>query len=248
MTYNVHSCRGMDGRISTRRLARVIGRHAPDVVALQEVDVGRARTGGEDQAHALARLLDMQHHFHPSFLVEEERYGNAILSRYPLRRVRAGALPGRRGQEPRGALWVELDVAGEAVQVINTHLGLTGRERMLQIEALLGEAWLGAEGWRTPAVLCGDLNARPRSREIRALAGRLADMTVGGGSALRSWMGLRQLDYVFAAPPLRPLGVTMPVSHLVRVASDHYPIIVDLGWEASAAEEEPSDAPAETAR
>ena len=41
MTYNVHSCVGIDGRLSPRRVARVIARYQPDVVALQEVDVGR---------------------------------------------------------------------------------------------------------------------------------------------------------------------------------------------------------------
>ena len=45
MTYNVHSCVGMDGKLDAERIARVIARARPDVVALQELDVGRARTG-----------------------------------------------------------------------------------------------------------------------------------------------------------------------------------------------------------
>ncbi|HMB67881.1 MAG TPA: alkaline phosphatase family protein, partial [bacterium] len=34
VTYNVHGCRGMDGRYSTQRIARVIARLAPDIVCL----------------------------------------------------------------------------------------------------------------------------------------------------------------------------------------------------------------------
>ena len=65
MTYNVHSCIGMDGRLSTSRIARIIAQCRPDVVALQELDVGRGRTGGIDQAHAIAQELEMEFHFFP---------------------------------------------------------------------------------------------------------------------------------------------------------------------------------------
>jgi hypothetical protein len=50
MTYNVHSCVGMDGRLSTSRIARIISQCRPDIVALQELDVGRGRTGSIDLA------------------------------------------------------------------------------------------------------------------------------------------------------------------------------------------------------
>ena len=72
MTYNVHNCLGMDGRLSLERIARIITRYDPDVVALQEIDVNRARTGNVDQAHQIARMLNMEYHFHPSFMVKEE--------------------------------------------------------------------------------------------------------------------------------------------------------------------------------
>ena len=46
MTYNVHGCSGMDGRVSPRRVAHVIRGQMPDIVALQEVDLGRRRSRG----------------------------------------------------------------------------------------------------------------------------------------------------------------------------------------------------------
>ena len=54
LTYNVHRCLGIDGRLSPARIAEVIGSCEPDVVALQEVDVNRLRTGGIDQGQAIA--------------------------------------------------------------------------------------------------------------------------------------------------------------------------------------------------
>jgi len=53
MTYNIHSCIGMDGKASTQRIAEVIFRSGVDIVALQEVDTGLARTGLIDQAREI---------------------------------------------------------------------------------------------------------------------------------------------------------------------------------------------------
>jgi hypothetical protein len=46
MSYNVHGCKGMDGRVSTDRIARVIARYNPDIVALQELDVRLIKRSG----------------------------------------------------------------------------------------------------------------------------------------------------------------------------------------------------------
>ena len=93
MTYNIHRCTGCDRVVSAERIARVIAEHQPDVVALQEVDVGHPRTGRIDQAAVIAAMLGMHWHFHPAIQRDGGGSGDAILSRYPLRLTRAGALP-----------------------------------------------------------------------------------------------------------------------------------------------------------
>ncbi|MDP1932449.1 MAG: endonuclease/exonuclease/phosphatase family protein, partial [Gammaproteobacteria bacterium] len=158
LTYNVHGCVGLDGKLVTERIARVIAQLNPDVVALQELDVGRARSEGEDQAADIARYLEMNFHFHPALNIEEEKYGEAILTHLPMRKIKAAALPGN-GTEPRGALWVEVEWHGARLNILNTHLGLSAKERQLQMEALVGEGWLGHPECHGPVVLCGDFNA-----------------------------------------------------------------------------------------
>ncbi|MBL28883.1 MAG: endonuclease [Rhodospirillaceae bacterium] len=248
MTYNVHSCIGMDGRRSPERVARLIARYHPDVVALQELDVGRARTGGIDQAEAIAQALSMTYHFHPTIHVEEERYGDAVLSHLPMRLVKAGMLPGLRHRprlEPRGAVWVAVEVAGREVQVINTHLGLWPEERRHQIVALTGDGWLGHDDCREPIVLCGDFNAGPRSFTYRTATRTLRDaQTAAHGSApANTWFSTRptaRIDHVFVSPSLAVESVEVPRMGLARSASDHLPVIVDL-W-LGAAGETPTDA------
>ena len=73
LTYNVHRCVGVDRKLDVSRIAAVIAEHEPDIVCLQELDVGRARTGFVDQARAIAEQLAMSYHFHPAMRVEADR-------------------------------------------------------------------------------------------------------------------------------------------------------------------------------
>jgi endonuclease/exonuclease/phosphatase family metal-dependent hydrolase len=229
MTYNVHSCIGMDGKLLPERIARVIDRYEPDVAALQELDVGRSRTGGMDQAQLIAHYLEMDFHFHPAMHVEEERYGDAVLTHLPMRLIKAGPLPGPSGRpylEPRGALWV-------AIEVINTHLGLLPRVRRMQMEALLGSEWLAHPDCRGPVILCGDFNARPTSAVCRLLRGRLDDAQtrLGGRRSRGTFFGrfpATRIDHVFVDPGLTVVDIEVPSTEYLRLASDHLPLIVEL--------------------
>ncbi|MCW8917829.1 MAG: endonuclease/exonuclease/phosphatase family protein [Gammaproteobacteria bacterium] len=236
MTYNVHGCVGMDGKLDVERIARVIARARPDVVALQELDVGRVRSDSMDQAHLIARYLEMDFHFHPALHLAEERYGDAILTHLPLRLVKAKLLPGlaqRPRLEPRGALWVAIDLHGTEVQVINTHLGLYPSERLAQVEALLGRDWLADERCQDPVILCGDFNALPSSPICRHLATRLSDVQIAAPQhrpkgTFSSRFPRVRIDHIFIGPRLEARHIEVPATELARVASDHLPLLAEL--------------------
>jgi endonuclease/exonuclease/phosphatase family metal-dependent hydrolase len=237
LTYNIHSCIGLDRRLSPERIARVIARHSPDIVALQEVDVGRSRTGHLDQARAIADALEMSLAFHPTVTVADERFGDAVLSPHPLRLVRASALPGL-GLEPRGAIWVEVEVpdgngATRAVQLINTHFSLHPRERAMAADALLGPDWLGHPSAQHDIVLCGDFNALSWFPSLRRLSRRLIDTQTGldGHRPRRTWSGrfpVGRIDHILIDPNWTVVHVEVPDDTLTRVASDHRPVLVDI--------------------
>lgn len=232
MTYNVHGCVGMDGKLSPDRIARVIARHDLDAVALQELDVGRGRSGGIDQAEMIARKLKMSFHFHPSFIVEDEKYGNAILSRFPMRAIRMGSLPRLKAQrvfEPRGALWVELDLNGTKINLVTSHLSLWPAERLLQAEVLLGSDWIGSEICQGPVIICGDFNARPNSIVCKRIGCKLRDaqMILKAHKPHSTYFGAR-VDHFFVSPDLEVMNAHVPRTELDRVASDHLPLIVEL--------------------
>jgi endonuclease/exonuclease/phosphatase family metal-dependent hydrolase len=240
LTYNVHRCVGTDRRLDVGRVAEVIAAQSPDIVALQEVDVGRARTGGVDQAHRIAQRLGMAFHFNAAFKVEEEQFGDAILTTLPERLVKAGALPGhpRFPQlESRGALWVEIETPAGVLGVINTHLGLVPREQRLQAAALAGKDWVEGAAPGAPLVLVGDMNATPRNAAYRILAARMAEARRAAPFSHRaptfpSTFPVLAIDHVFANEAVVVDAVRTSLDPLSRLASDHLPLIVDLSLAA----------------
>ncbi len=236
LTYNVHRCVGTDRKLDPARIAAVIAEHEPDVVCLQELDVGRARTGWVDQTDTIARRLSMSFRFHPAMRVEAELYGDAILTPHPEKLIKADALPtlpNMPGLEPRGALWSAIDIDGKTVNVFNTHLGLVPREQRLQAAALAGREWLSRPDCRGPTILTGDFNATSITRPYQTLARKLADAQRQLGlkptiKTFPSAFPAIRIDHCFVSPEIRVTGAFAPFSPLARVASDHLPLVIDF--------------------
>ncbi|MFD1746753.1 endonuclease/exonuclease/phosphatase family protein [Rhizobium helianthi] len=231
LSYNVHSCVGTDRRLDPGRVADVIASLNPDIIGLQELDVGRRRSGGIDQAEAIALRLKMDFHFHPALHLEEELYGDALMTALPMRLVKAAAL-GSYG-EPRGALWAEVDVQDTSVQVINTHLGLLRRDRLRQARELLGPHWIGHPTLRgRPAILMGDFNSIPSSAPYRELGAAMADSKSQTGRlpdpTFPSRFPLLRLDHIFVANGPKIVEAKAVRNDATRLASDHLPLIADV--------------------
>ncbi len=160
-----------------------------DVILANELDDGCVRSGGRDTTLALAKRLGLNAAFGLEFveLVNEADpkgfHGNAVFSRWPIRRARALRLPEQynwyfdrqRRIGGRLAVLAELDVAGTPVGVASIHLEnrTHGPGRRAQLDAVLAAA---EEMFpRMPVVLGGDLNTNTfdgRDKDaIQAVAG-----------------------------------------------------------------------------
>ena len=177
----------------------------------------------------------MEYHFHAVIRVEEEAYGDCILSRLPMRLVRKGILPtltGRDGLEPRGAVWVAVEVGPTTVHVLDTHLGLKAHEKWLQTQALLGPQWIGDNHQNDAMVVCGDFNSVPGSNVWRLCAARLRDVQIEApGRPQRTWCGhfpLLRIDHIFVSPRVRVIRTEVGDDYLSRIASDHRPLFAEL--------------------
>jgi endonuclease/exonuclease/phosphatase family metal-dependent hydrolase len=240
MTYNVHACVGMDGELSPERIARVIDQSGANVICLQELDVFRRRSGNRDQAHAIALHLEMNHKFHPAWHLEEESFGNAILTRFPMRMVEMKGLHHHKSDRSRrSALWAEIDVNEElSLQLINTHLSIYPKEQLIQARELM-EEWVQPASLLGPVVLCGDFNARPNSATHKAFAGKMFDVESFDQTRTRSTyfspFPMARFDHIFVTRGLLPVNTQVIDSRIAKVASDHLPLIADLKFDRASA-------------
>jgi endonuclease/exonuclease/phosphatase family metal-dependent hydrolase len=161
-------------------------------------------------------------------------YGNAVLSRHALEVVAMACLPQRaKRREQRAVQWVLVHAPGLSLNVLNTHLGLDGRERLLHAATILGREWVHEARALGPTVLCGDFNAGPRSAVYRQLTSELRDAQrlAPRGEPNRTFpslLPLLRIDHVLVSPELSVQRCHVATGLRAKLASDHLPLIVEL--------------------
>jgi endonuclease/exonuclease/phosphatase family metal-dependent hydrolase len=219
VTWNVHSCIGTDRRFDPERVGAVLNGLGADIAGLQEVGWFRRGRRGFDQFAHLAASTGLHAVPGPTRDDGRSHYGNALLTRLPVREVRPLDLsvPMR---EPRAAIDADLDAGGTLLRVVVVHLGLDPWERAEQVARLLDR--LGPDDG-TPVLLMGDLNEwRVRSPRIRRLKERLP--VEASAPSFPSRLPALRLDRAFACAPVRLHDVSAVRDASARTASDHLPL------------------------
>jgi endonuclease/exonuclease/phosphatase family metal-dependent hydrolase len=227
---------GMDRQRSESRIAEVIAEMSLDIIGLQEIDRGRRRSAGADQTKMIAEQLGWHSHFHPAMRQDNEHYGNAILSRYPLNLGRTIELPGRPPffcRENRAAFELSVETNLGNIHIVNTHLGLGWRERVVQAQLLTSAEWRAAIAGDTPFILVGDLNSLRGSRPYRTLNRHLRDVRelipmTGLVATFPTRFPLLSVDHIFVNRAIQPLSLIVHRSSLARIASDHFPLMAEV--------------------
>jgi len=221
-SYNIHRCVGGDGRTDVARVAQVIAEIGCDTIGLQEVDNQPNQPGQHDsmQLDFLAHLTAMQAFAGHTIVRHHGHFGNALLTRRPVLAVRQHSLSWGRS-EPRGALEVDIDVAGHLVRVLITHLGLRPAERRFQVDMML--KLLHDFPIDQPVLVLGDINEwLPMGRPLRWLHGVLGHVPAERSFPAR--FPIFALDRVWVRPRHNLLASGTHRSALARVASDHLPV------------------------
>jgi endonuclease/exonuclease/phosphatase family metal-dependent hydrolase len=208
-SYNVHGCVGTDRADDAGRVAEVIDELGCDTIGLQEAH----RVQALAQRTGMSLVEGVPHMWH------DRHVGNALLTRREVLAVRHHNYGG--AGEPRSALDVELELAGDKVRVIVTHLGLRPAERRFQVQQLL--TLIKNTPLEERVVVLGDINEwLPLGRPLRWLHALL-----GHSPAERSFPSrwpLFALDRVWVRPRAALLAFGVHRSPLAAVASDHLPV------------------------
>lgn len=228
LTYNIHHGQGVDGKFDLERLAAVIVRCDPDLVALQEVDRATGRSSGVDQAAELGRLTGMKSVFGKAMDYDGGAYGEAILTRLDLVETRNHALPHSPEREPRAALTVRVRLdSGDEITFAGTHLDHLPDEsdRIAQVQRINEVLAIDRA---MPTILAGDLNAVPGSRPMELLRQHWVDSAADDPAPTFPSNGpTRRIDYVLFRPADRWKVLDTRVID-ERVASDHAPLLTVL--------------------
>jgi endonuclease/exonuclease/phosphatase family metal-dependent hydrolase len=246
-TFNIQHGLGPDGRVDNHRLAAAVTALDADIVALQEVDMRQARSGGVDQARLCAKAMGaVDHRFRPALAgpfrypgvrrrarrterADAPGYGIALLSRYPVLSWHTALLPpatpwvwGRvqlGTDEPRVALAAVIDAPSGPLTVVCTHLS---------VYRFPSVTWAGGLARRTVGYRSGTPGERHAERQVdhlrRQLDGLPRPLILLGDLNLRAPIPAERTGWRSLAA-----GDTFP-RHDPRFQIDH--ILLDEGSEA----------------
>jgi endonuclease/exonuclease/phosphatase family metal-dependent hydrolase len=243
VSYNIHHGQGVDGKFDLPRIAKVMLAEKPDIIALQEVDQKTRRASGVDQPAELARLTGMEVVFGRNIDFEGGGYGTAVLTKLPVRshesvKLKSYYPPTATNPEQRGVQVVELGPKdGPGLLFLCTHLDARPPIDERMNSALTINELIKKRG-NELAIIAGDFNATPESREIQEFAKEWAIAGESDGESAKPQAAEsihtfpvgkpdRRLDYVMYRPADRWQVVEVRVLD-EAVASDHRALLTVL--------------------
>lgn len=224
MSYNVRNGRGMDDVTDYQRIADVINRVSPDIVAVQELDSMTKRSNGVDVLDVLSRHTLLFPTYAAAIDFDGGKYGVGILSREKPLSVKKVALPGR--EEARMLLIVEL----EAYYFGCTHFSLNDEDRLQAVEIIKAEA----ARLDKPFFLAGDMNAQPDSPVQAAMNESFTALTSPKQNTFPATDPNVCIDYIYGYNGAGHWsGLTNKGVIAEPLASDHRPLYAEIRLHAA---------------
>ncbi|HEV8317721.1 MAG TPA: endonuclease/exonuclease/phosphatase family protein [Vicinamibacterales bacterium] len=226
-TYNIHRCRGLDGRTIPSRIAEVIRRIEPDVIALQEVVGASSHAAGH--AEELGAQLGMGWVMAPARQIRGSLFGNVVLSRHPIRHHAQYDLSWKTC-EPRCCQRVDIAIANSVLHLYNVHLGTAFLERRYQagrLGTIVHDHRVGR-----PKIVLGDFNEWMKGLATRMLSAKLQSIDLRAHlRRRRTYPGVFpvvHLDHIYYEGTVEVVKLELPRTRLSLMASDHLPLVADL--------------------
>lgn len=200
-----------------------------DICGMNEVRDMRP-VGGADQPVEIAKLVGGYHSAfgHACNLEEGYHYGNALVSRFPVRKTYTMPLvvpeekrDPARFYEPRALLVAEIETPDGMLTFCSVHFGLVKVEWDVATEAILNLI----PKVKGPLVVTGDFNLEPSNEYYRRIRAVLTDAAEGREAlTFPSDNPIKRIDYIFVNDKCRVSDCR--VAHVQY--SDHCPVFADI--------------------
>ena len=203
MSYNIRNGRGIDNVQDLGRVAEIINRTAPDIVALQELDSVTGRMAGRFIPGELGEMTGMHARFCRAIDYDGGAYGVGLLSR----------------DEP-------LAVEFPDYVVCVTHLSLTPEDQRASLPIIRTVT----DTCRKPVLLAGDFNMKVAKTVLDGLDGAFRPLSDTTQMTFPSGKPSIRIDYILGRGLPESAVVTERQVDTSTVASDHCPLWVSLAW------------------
>ena len=230
VTYNIHKCRGLDGRTRPERISSVLAEINADIVALQEVVGASPLKPG--QAAEIGAALGLGWVMASTRHIRNALYGNVVLSRFPVKHHQQHDLSWKTC-EPRLAQRVDLCINGDSdiLHFYNVHLGtalLERRDQARRLASIVHDRRVSG-----PKIVLGDFNEWARGLATDVLAEKLHSIDLRQHlKRKRTYPGffpLVHLDHIYyEGARVEIEKVWLPNDRMAMMASDHLPLVADL--------------------
>ena len=240
MSYNIRNGIGIDNIQDIGRIARVILREAPDLVALQELDSATLRVDGRYIPGELGRMTGMHATFGRAIGFAGGSYGVGVMTRERILDHFTVALPRGEGAEPRVLTVVEL----ARYVIATTHLDhvstLAQAGQVDEINKVIEREFGGSkkpvflreatDTCRKPVLLAGDFNTGNAAAVLAGLGGGFRILSDTTRMTFPSDNPAVRIDYILGRGlPTSATVAESAVDH-TATASDHCPLWVTLVW------------------
>ncbi|MFW5793697.1 MAG: endonuclease/exonuclease/phosphatase family protein [Bacteroidota bacterium] len=227
MSYNIHHGHDTDNNDKLNEMAKLIKKSDADIVGLQEVDSICFRSGQIDQAKKLAEFTGMHFEFVRHFAFDGGAYGMALLSKYPISDVQNHRLPATGNQKTVAFLTAEVHVSTTLSLLVGVaHLDYRNANSRLRQANLILDIY---KNNTDPAVLMGDINAEPGSKETSLLLDYFIDTQPDVLNTFPAEKPVKKIDYIFIDKTLKTKIIKREV--LNATYSDHLPILSTIVFE-----------------
>jgi len=218
-TYNIRNAIGLDDSVNYARIANVINKINPDIIALQELDSVTNRSDQVDVLSTLSQLTGMNAVYGASIDFDGGKYGIGVMSKVKPLSWKHIPLPGR--EEKRSALFLEF----ETYIFICSHFSLTSEDRMASVDIINGLI----ENIKKPVFFAGDLNATPDSQVMQVLLEKWQLLSDIEKNTFPADNPNRTIDFILgSAQSEYTLKMIYTETVNEQVASDHLPVFSDI--------------------
>ena len=223
-SFNICSAHFREGVYTEENLtgiAHCIHQSGADVVCLQEVDRGAARSNQVDMPTRLADMTPLKHHYFIKIRdFQGGEYGTAILSRYPIVESDTIHYPVTVATQGTSCGYAVLDVEGTPVTVYNTHLSVESEEANTDTLCCLRDVLARLRDRHATFVCCGDFNTSPQK------VSRFIPWATYAHQGLTTYAD-RSIDHILGYGHIA-LQNTRTMDTQVQRMTDHHMVLTDV--------------------